>query len=345
MLKIDAYAHILPQKYLEALYKKSSAKRDFGELVSRRAGLHDLETRFRIFDRHEGYRQILTIAEPPVEDVANPKVATELAKIANDEMAELVSRYPDMFLAAVACLPMNNMDAVLEEVDRAIVDLKFRGVQITTNIMDKPIDSPEFEPLFEKINYYNLPVLMHPRNMRSGPRAFNREEMAKDQVGLLAQGSFNWPFETTIAMGRIVYSGMLDKYPNLKILTHHCGGLAPYQPGRIPSKPLVTEVRRGLKSGQRFMEKPVDYYRMIYGDTACWGNTAVLMCGYAFFGVQHILFGTDMPFGAEGGEWFVRETIRSVEEMNIPQEDKKKIFEDNAKEFFRLPVAERSSTI
>jgi hypothetical protein len=89
MLKIDAYAHILPQKYLEALYKKSSAKRDFGELVSRRAGLHDLETRFRIFDRHEGYRQILTISEPPVEDVASPEVAAELARIANDEMAEL----------------------------------------------------------------------------------------------------------------------------------------------------------------------------------------------------------------------------------------------------------------
>ena len=108
-----------------------------------------MDIRFHIIDSHEGYVQILNIAGPAVEDVANPKVAAELAKMANDEMAELVYKYPDRFVAAVARLPMNNMDAVLKEVDRAIIELGFRGIQITSNIMDKPIDSPKFEPLLE----------------------------------------------------------------------------------------------------------------------------------------------------------------------------------------------------
>jgi aminocarboxymuconate-semialdehyde decarboxylase len=155
-------------------------------------------------------------------------------------MAELVYKYPDRFVAAVACLPMNNMDAVLKEVDRAIIELGFRGIQLTSNIMDKPIDSPEFEPLFERMNYYQLPILIHPRAMTSGSRTFNANVV--DKVGLLAQKPFNWPFETTIAMGRLVWSGMLEKYPNLKIVTHHCGGLTPYQANRISQHQSVGEI-------------------------------------------------------------------------------------------------------
>ncbi len=86
-----------------------------------------------------------------------------------------------------------------------------------------------------------------------------------------------------------------------------------------------------------FAKRPLDYYKMIYGDTACWGNTSALMCGYAFFGADHVLFGTDTAHGAEGGEQFVRETIRSIEEMDIPEEDKRKIFEGNANRLFHLP--------
>ena len=93
MLKIDAYSHILPPKYLEALHKKTSADPSIGlsgEFYQ--PALHDLETRFRIMDRYEGYIQILTMAIPPLEDVASPEVATELAKIANDELAALVMK-------------------------------------------------------------------------------------------------------------------------------------------------------------------------------------------------------------------------------------------------------------
>ncbi len=344
MQKIDVFAHIAPAKYSEALYKNNPARRPAGGLEPRRPGTRDLDMRFRIMDRHEGYVQILNIAGPPLEDVASPKVAAELAKIANDEMAELVNKYPDRFLAAVACLPMTNMEAVLKEIDRAIIDLGFRGVQVTTNIMDKPLDSPEFEPLFERMNYYQLPILLHPNFMRSGPRAFKWEGRAvKDMVpdvGELAQNPFGWPFETTIAMGRLVWSGMLEKYPNLKIITHHCGGLTPYQANRISAHQSVgeEEMYREHNPSWHFTKRPIDYYKMIYGDTAVWGDTSALMCGYNFFGPDHIIFGTDTAYGAEGGALYIRETIRSVEEMSIPEENKRKIFEDTPRRLFHLPV-------
>jgi aminocarboxymuconate-semialdehyde decarboxylase len=177
--------------------------------------------------------------------------------------------------------------------------------------------------------------------MRSGPRAFGNDIdfYANDKVGRLAQIFFNWPFETTIAMGRFVWSGMLEKYPNLKIITHHCGGLLPYQANRISQLQGEGEVEmyQERNSSWHFTKRPMDYYKMMYADTAVWGNTSTLKCGYDFFGPDHMLFGTDTAFGSEGGAFNVRETIRSVEEMAIPEEDKRKIFEENAKRLFHLP--------
>jgi predicted TIM-barrel fold metal-dependent hydrolase len=342
MQKIDVFAHILPSTFVDALSKKIPETRVTTAMSARlRPGVRDLDIRFRIMDQNEGYVQILCMAEPPVEDIADSKVAVELAKIANEGMAELVTKYPDRFLTAVACLPMNNMEEAVKEIDRVIIDLGFRGIQITSNIMDKPLDSPEFEPLFERMNYYRLPILIHPRRMKSGPRAFGVDikPLPNDKIGQLAQNFFNWPFETTIAMGRFVWSGMLEKYPNLKIITHHCGGFTPYQVTRITQLQGIGEIdmHRKPNSIWHFNKRPIDYYKMMYGDTAVWGNTSALMCGYDFFGPDHMLFGTDTAFGPEGGAYNVRETIRSVEMMTIHEEDKRKIFEDNARRLFQLP--------
>ena len=336
MQKIDVFAHILPTKYLDALLEKTGDKA--AEALNCKRRLNDLDIRFRIMDHYDGYAQILNIAGPPVEDVADPPVAAELAKIANDDLAELVYKYPDRFLAAVACIPMNNIDAALKEIDRTIIKLGFRGIQITSNIMDKPVDSPEFDPIFERMNYYQLPILMHPRYMKSGQRAFGPSVV--DKIGWLAQKPFNWPYETTIAMGRFVWSGMLEKYPNLKIITHHCGGLTPFQANRISQHQSAGEIEMYQEQNldYHFTKRPFEYYKMMYGDTAVWGNTSILMCGYDFFGVDHMIFGTDMSFGGELGAYYVRETIRSVQEMSITEADKKKIFEDNPRQLFHLPV-------
>jgi uncharacterized protein len=345
MWKIDAFCHILPPKYVEALRKKSKAPLGVFHMgkygMSPQPAMVDLETRLRIMDRHEGYVQILNTSLPPPEDVTSPEDTVELARIANDGMAELVYKYPDRFVAAIACLPLNDIDAAIKELDRAIKELKFKGIQITTTIMDKPLDSAEFEPVFERMSHYNLPIQLHPRTMTGGTRFLNEGKVPEDRVGFWAQVPFNWPFETTIAMGRIAFSGILERYPNLKIVTHHLGGFVPYHIDRITYFMENAEMRFGVDMMPQgdFTKKYADYYKMFYADTACYGATATLMCGYAFFGAGHMLFGTDAPFDSMGGgARVIPATIRSVEEMKITDEEREMIYHGNAEKLFRLPV-------
>jgi aminocarboxymuconate-semialdehyde decarboxylase len=284
-------------------------------------------------DKYEDMMQVLTLGSPSIYDFAGPKDAVELSKIANDEMAELVVRYPDRFVSAVASLPLNHMDDALKEADRALTDLKFRGVQISTDVNGKPIDSAEFLPLYEKMSYYDLPVLLHPRRTNMLPDYPGESE---SKYGIFI--TFGWPYETTVAMTRLVFSGVLEKYPNLKVITHHCGGMVPYFSDRAALVNDNREMLLGIRYKEYLPKDPLGYYRMFYGDTALCGNTAALMCGYNFFGADHILFGTDTPYDNQLGDRFIRDTILSINQMVIPDPEKKQIFEDNARKLFRLPI-------
>ncbi len=335
-MMLDVFTHILPPKYLEARDKKMAA----GWMASKAAGysqavptLFDLDTRFRIMDKYPDLLQVLTIATPPLEAIVKPEDAVELAKIANDEMAELVMKYPDRFVAAVAWLPLNDIDASLKEIDRTINDLRFRGIQMCTDINDKPLDSPEFWPIYEKMAYYDLPILLHPRREGKVPD-YEGEESSK----YLIWTRLGWPHATSMAMMRLVCSGVLEKYPNLKLITHHAGGTVPYLITRISCLDNFNEMRMGFRYEQHLSKTIVDYLRMFYNDTAVYGNTPSLMCAYAFCGADHMLFATDMPFDSQAGYRLVRETIRSIKEMDITEAERKKIFEDNARKLLRLPI-------
>lgn len=332
-MMIDIFPHILPPKYMAALFQKIPPDSFGRKLTDAFPSLTDLDIRFRIMDKYEGLVQVLALASPPIQDVVGPKDAAELSRIANDEMAELVAKYPDRFVSAIAALPLNDIDATLREIDRTITELRFRGVMIYSDVNGKPLDSPEFMPLFEKMNYYNLPILIHPRRSNTVPDYPNESE-SKHLVFLM----FGWPYETTVAMTRIVFSGILEKYPDLKIVTHHCGAMVPHFADRILLALDGHEMRMGFRYETHLRKHPLDYYRMFYGDTAVSGSTQALMCGYDFFGADRILFGTDMPYDNQLGDRFIRQTILSVDKMDIPDSDKKKIFEDNARRLFRLPV-------
>ena len=212
----------------------------------------------------------------------------------NDGMAELVQQYPDRFISAVASLPMNDIEASLKEIDRTIKELKFRGIQIFTHINDKPLDSPEYLPIFEKMSQYNLPILIHPR-----AGITNADYKTETQSKYLNVGTFGWPYETSVAMARIVYSGILEKYPNLKIITHHAGAMVPFLEQRIIGLQDSAETLRKENHKLGLSKAPIEYFKMFYADTALYGSTPGLMCSYAFFGADHMLFGTDMPF--DGG--------------------------------------------
>ena len=331
-MKIDIFPHILPIKYMEALHKEKGLGH-FERLHKVIPTLFDLDSRFRIMDQFDGLMQILNIAAPPLENIENLQKTEELAMMANDEMAELVLKYRDRFAAAIACIPMHDMDVALRELDRAINQLNFKGVQIFTPINDKPLDSPEFFPLYEKMCEYNLPILLHPQREGDYPD-YRTEEVSKYTLS----SSLGWPYETTTAMVRLVLSGVLEKFPELKIITHHCGGMVPYMINRIAGFVEAGEIF-GSRKGPGNLRKPVkEYLKMFYADTAIYGYTPGLMCGYTFFGAQNLVFGTDMPFDSQFGLRYTRETIASIEQMDIPDVEKKMIFEDNARRICRLSV-------
>ena len=303
-MKIDIYPHILPARYKEALCQKATSH--LKETIEAIPTLFDLDMRFRILDKYDCV-QVLTLGLPPIEAIAAPKEAADLARLANNEMAELVSRYPDRFVAGVASLPMNDMDAALQETDRAIRDLKLKGVQICSSINGKPLDSPEFFPLYEKMITYDLPLWIHPGRGAKSPD-YPNEKVSKYQIWSI----FGWPYETTAAMTRLIFSGVLGKYPSLKMITHHCGAMVPYFAERISCAYDLTEERLNQPVKQKLTKAPIEYYRMFYNDTAVSGSKSALMCAYDFFGAEHILFGTDMPFDNELGSRLVRQTIESI---------------------------------
>jgi predicted TIM-barrel fold metal-dependent hydrolase len=331
-MKIDIFPHILPVKYKEA-FQKVNKSEVFIKMHNIIPTLSDLDYRFRIMDEYDHLMQVLTLSSPPVENFADPKQSASLSKLANDEMAELVVKYPDRFAAAVACLPMNDMNAALDEVDRAINDLHFRGVQIFTPISDKPLDSAEFLPLYEKMSQYDLPIWIHPQREMDYPD-YRTEKTSKYAV----HSMLGWVYETSSAMVRLVLSGILEKYANLKFIVHHGGAMIPFLNRRVASFIDFSATRLENRILEHISGPPIDYFKMFYADTAIYGNTAGLMCSYDFFGAQHLLFGTDMPYDSQFGLTFTGETIKSIEQMAISDAEKKMIFEDNARGLLHLPI-------
>ena len=331
-LKIDAYAHIVPPKYLEAIRKIAPQMVDTQIMFC--PPLYDLDERFRIMDRYEPIRQVLTLGRIPVEHLTGPKKAADLAKMADEEMAELVNKHRDRFCGALATLAMTNMDAALEEADRCINDLNFKGVYLHTPIDEKPLDLPEFLPLYEKMVDYDLPIVIHPMRKVSHPDFLTEKESKYNMFSL-----FGWPYDTTSAMARLVFSGIMEKYPALKVVTHHLGGMVSFYAERIRQFTQLFSLRRQQEGADLMRKDIIDYFRLFYADTAIYGNTSALMCGHEFFGPDRILFGIDFPLGdIENGDRNYRQTINAIEAMDITDEEKKKIYEDNARKLMRLPI-------
>lgn len=324
-MKIDIFTHLLPPKYEEALLKR------FGKVQTllNFPALGNLDVRFRVMDRFEGLRQVPSVIAPIAEMVAGPEESPKLARLANDTLAELISRYPDRFIAGMAVLPMNNMEEAIKEAERAIKVLGLKGILLRSSINGKPLDSPEFMPLYDMLAGFDLPIWLHPRR-----------EPVPDYPGETSSqywsfSLWGWPYETTLAMTRLVFSGVFDKHPGLKIITHHAGAMVPFFEKRIVSMYESTR-SSGRAFGENLKRPILDYFRMFYNDTAINGSTAGLMCAYSFFGADRLLFGTDSPMDADMGDSSNGDTIRSVEGMAISQAEKEKIFEGNARKLLHL---------
>ena len=311
-MKIDIYSHIMTKKYTGLYAKKYPAIKKRVEFTS--TAVVDLDVRLRLMNRYPDILQVLTVANIPLETFA-PKTedAVELAQIANEELAELVEKYPDKFVAGVACLPMNDVDAAVKEAEKAITKLGLKGVQIYSRINGETLDNPKFEPLWEKMAKYELPIWIHPATNNN----------LDQDIGV-----FSWPFETSMAMYHLVMSGVFNRHPDLKFIVHHCGAMVPFFNKRIKwVLSLVPQLYPDIKH-------PEEHFRKFYTDTAVYGNVPSLMCGYEFYGAGHILYGTDFPLGPKFG--LAGETLESVQHMAITDEEKEKILFRNAADLLTI---------
>jgi predicted TIM-barrel fold metal-dependent hydrolase len=333
--KIDLFNHVFPPGYFERFMKVAPSFKDIGKRMRGIPMLWDLDVRFRVMDAFDGYQQVLSLPTPPIEVFATGNDAIDMARAANDGMAELVRRHPGRFPAFVASLPLADPDAAARELERALDDLGARGFQIFSNILGKPISAAEFLPLFEAVHRRGLPIWMHP--YRGADFSDYQTEAASE---FEIWWTFGWPYDTSAAMARLVFAGHFDRFPELKIITHHMGAMAPYFEGRIgPGWDQLGARTSDVNYSavlQRLKKRPLDYFKMFYADTALFGAYDATVCGLKFFGVDHVVFASDAPFDPEKGPMYIRDTIAIVDRLPIGEDERQRIYWRNAVELLRL---------
>jgi len=321
--RIDAFSHILPRRYLDRLEKRLAASLDAAQLAYYREGvfefdkaLTDVDVRRRRLEAFDDLAQVLVLAVPPLEEAGPPAVAKELARFANDEMAELVRSHPDRFAGFAAALPWNDPEFAARELERATSELGALGAQLFTNVGGVPVDDPRFEPVLAEVEAREKTLWLHPT--RNATRADYVSEAFSD-YGLW--WSLGWPYETAAALSRLVYSGAMERHPNLRVIAHHGGGMVPHFSARLSMGPGARQTKDKLPRA------PLDYFRRIYADTALFGAPHAVRCVLDFFGPDHVLFGTDMPLGPPNA---IDATIADLDSLGLAGDDLAGVYAGNA---------------
>ena len=339
MLKIDVFNHIFPKPFFDRLQQvvanKGAVKRWLNIPF-----LHDIDVRFRRLEEFgPEYRQILSLSAPPIEAINPDRQTTlDLAALANDSMADLVRRFPDRFPGFIASLPLNYPDESVAELERAVTRLGALGVQVFSNVNGLPLDDARFWPLFETADRLRCPILLHPARGAGFPD-YPGEQKSRYEIWW----TFGWPYETSAAMQRLVFSRLFDRLPAIRIVTHHLGAMIPYFEGRIGygldqfgTRTADEDYSALLASMTR---RPYDYFKMFWADTAVFGSRAATECGLKFFGTDRVVFASDAPFDPEGGPMYIRETIKVIDSLEISDGDRAKIYQTNAERLFARQFA------
>lgn len=336
-MRIDLFCHIYTRKLLDEYVKTQiPLVLRFGEfqVPDHESRFVDPKERLRVMDKYKIDLQVLTIAFQNAITTVQERDLSRISKIANDSLAELVNSNPER-LAGIATV-LNPTGEGLDELDRAIKDLGMKGCLVFSNMRGRPLDAKEFFPFYERMAKYDLPVFIHPADWSYYDWA---SEYRLDRI-------FGWPFDTSLAMGRLVFGGVMQRFPNLKVIAHHLGGMIPYFSGRIlefiqqavshPQWAGESMFPDHVKASDSKENDPLKLFRSFYADTVIMGNTSAVKCAIDFFGIDKIVYATDYPFGADRGEENIRLNTSCVENLDVSEEDKSKIFEKNARRLLKL---------
>ena len=328
-MRIDAYTHFIPKKFADKMLEVAGEHKDIGKRMRGVPAVYDLDVRRKIVDMFPDYAQILSYPMPPIEDFAKPAEIEDLCRMINDGFAELTAKHRDHFPGWVAQVSLAVPDAGVREAERAVKELGALGVQIYTNINGRPLDRPEFEQFFAAMNKLGKPIWIHPARGANMP-----DYLAEKKSLYEIWWALGWSYETSAAMSRLVFSKTLDKYPDLKLIVHHFGGIVPILEGRIgPGWDQIgartsDEDYQALKKSLK--KRPLDYFKQnFHADTAVFGARAATVCGLDFYPIDKVVFASDCPFDPEKGTGYIRETLKILDNLPMSKADRDKIYYQN----------------
>ncbi len=329
--RIDSYCHFSVMKVIDFLEEASNSRPHiFRSLFANTPTLINVEKRLALKDAC-GIDLSVLVPLPWLESAptvhANPKLCAEGARIFNDELAMTVGKRPDRF-TGVALLPTTNPEIMLTEFERAVRKLKLVGGFFVVGPTVKPPDHPDYEHLYKKAVELDVPLWIHP----SRPPVYSDyvgEKISQYQVWQ----TLSWLLDSSTAMVRLVFSGVYERYPDLKLIIHHHGALIPLFAKRMQYGWDYFEQNTGVKVGPQAaaLSRPyISHFKKFYCDTATQGHEPLLIkIAYDFFGPDRVLYGSDAPMDATGGMAFTMDARKSVEDLRLNEADHRKIFSQN----------------
>ncbi|MBW1781497.1 MAG: amidohydrolase family protein [Deltaproteobacteria bacterium] len=330
-LIIDTHAHLYPERFLDLIEDQKDTYPV--QIVRNKEGLRVLlfyGREFLVFHPNF-YRADVRLAEMAASNVdfqvlsialpivywADAELGRELCQVYNDELAAVVKMHSDKFVG-LAAVPLQDPPSAVRELERAVKNLGMRGCLIGSNIDGRDLDAEEFEAFFAASAELDAPIYIHPILPAGGERMWDY------RLDVL----LGFPLDTTLAAARIVFSGILERYPNLKIVLSHLGGALPFLSGRLAKG---SETFEGVE--KRISGDAGEYFQMFYLDTIAYAPE-VLTFGTRWIGTERIVFGTDSPFfGAQN----LRDCLSLVKKSpDLSQEEKRAILTETPKEIFKI---------
>jgi predicted TIM-barrel fold metal-dependent hydrolase len=331
--KIDAHTHFTPLKFLEFAEKTEGRPFGLSPLLKSKPALTSVAPRIDLLDRN-GIDMHVLVPVPWIEGFpkvyVDPTLATQAARIMNDELAAVVAAHPTRF-RGVAILPTVDPDAMVAELHRAVTQLGFVGAYVAVGPSAKRMDHPDYEHLYKALVELDAALWLHPARPPS-IADYTDEKLSQYYEWCLV----GWPYDTTSAMFRIVFAGVFDRYPTLRIVTHHHGAFIPLLAPRLANVwPLMEPV--GLPMPTKISKPYLEHFRNFYCDTAACGFAPkALELAVDFFGPEKVVFGSDAPFDIQDGQIFTSETLRSIDTMAVSPETRAAILSKNAARLLKL---------
>lgn len=332
---IDAYCHFSFMSVIEYLEDNSGIRPHvFRDLFRNTSTLINVNDRLVLMDE-TGVDVSVLVPLPWIETAppvhANPELASGAARLFNDELVNMIatSPAPDRFIP-VALLPTTNPDVMLAELDRAVNELGMVGGFFVVGPTVKSPDHPDYEHLYRRAQELDVPLWIHPSRPPIYPD-YVGEPVSQYQVWQ----TLSWLLDSSTAMVRIVFSGVFDRYPNLKLIIHHHGALIPSYADRMQYGWDYFEQNTGQQQPTSISRPYINHFRKFYCDTATQGYSPyMIQMALDFFGEDHVLFGSDATMDAQNGRLFTNEAIRSMEELKkFKNKDQRKVYSEN---FLRL---------